>query len=327
MIKDEIIHSNLEREYTSEGHRAFISIYRMADTLWSLEVIAENGLSTVWDHLFETDQLALQEALKSLRDEGIAAFLKPDNPDADSHRHDFDSDMLEQLDLLDDDELEELENFLLDLACESSMLFDELDGLLHAIAIGPELVEPSKWLPLVWDHEKSIIPPVQSIEQLNRIVGLIMRHYNSIVASFETDPPMCLAFFGELEVGDEEFENGEMWCQGFAKGVMINREAWQALFDHPQGREWYRPIGLLGEENYSDDQSELTATLELCEDLTLQVEDSVLKIHQFWLPYRQALYERELAKKLQEKVGRNDPCPCSSGKKFKKCCGFSENLH
>ena len=21
------------------------------------------------------------------------------------------------------------------------------------------------------------------------------------------------------------------------------------------------------------------------------------------------------------KVGRNDPCPCGSGKKFKKCCG------
>jgi len=23
----------------------------------------------------------------------------------------------------------------------------------------------------------------------------------------------------------------------------------------------------------------------------------------------------------QTKVGRNDPCPCGSGKKYKKCCG------
>jgi uncharacterized protein YecA (UPF0149 family) len=23
----------------------------------------------------------------------------------------------------------------------------------------------------------------------------------------------------------------------------------------------------------------------------------------------------------RQKVGRNDPCPCGSGKKFKKCCG------
>ena len=25
--------------------------------------------------------------------------------------------------------------------------------------------------------------------------------------------------------------------------------------------------------------------------------------------------------KAEEKVGRNDPCPCGSGKKYKKCCG------
>jgi len=23
----------------------------------------------------------------------------------------------------------------------------------------------------------------------------------------------------------------------------------------------------------------------------------------------------------KKKVGRNDPCPCGSGKKYKKCCG------
>jgi hypothetical protein len=25
-----------------------------------------------------------------------------------------------------------------------------------------------------------------------------------------------------------------------------------------------------------------------------------------------------------EKVGRNDPCPCGSGKKFKKCCEMNK---
>lgn len=27
------------------------------------------------------------------------------------------------------------------------------------------------------------------------------------------------------------------------------------------------------------------------------------------------------------KIGRNDPCYCGSGKKYKKCCGLKENLH
>jgi preprotein translocase subunit SecA len=37
--------------------------------------------------------------------------------------------------------------------------------------------------------------------------------------------------------------------------------------------------------------------------------------------------ERPKAKPIRvgEKVGRNDPCPCGSGKKYKKCCGRSVN--
>ena len=27
---------------------------------------------------------------------------------------------------------------------------------------------------------------------------------------------------------------------------------------------------------------------------------------------------------VSKKVGRNDPCPCGSGKKYKKCCGINE---
>jgi uncharacterized protein YecA (UPF0149 family) len=27
------------------------------------------------------------------------------------------------------------------------------------------------------------------------------------------------------------------------------------------------------------------------------------------------------------KVGRNEPCPCGSGKKYEKCCGGPEQLH
>ena len=27
-------------------------------------------------------------------------------------------------------------------------------------------------------------------------------------------------------------------------------------------------------------------------------------------------------KRVGEKIGRNDPCPCGSGRKFKKCCGL-----
>ena len=49
-----------------------------------------------------------------------------------------------------------------------------------------------------------------------------------------------------------------------------------------------------------------------------------------WMPEIGATYARrfredgsvkgETVRKTLDKVGRNDPCPCGSGKKFKKCC-------
>jgi preprotein translocase subunit SecA len=31
--------------------------------------------------------------------------------------------------------------------------------------------------------------------------------------------------------------------------------------------------------------------------------------------------DEALSMQKDKKIGRNDPCPCGSGKKYKKCCG------
>ena len=41
--------------------------------------------------------------------------------------------------------------------------------------------------------------------------------------------------------------------------------------------------------------------------------------------------EKEKKKKLQPvraqpTTGRNEPCPCGSGKKYKKCCGIAKKI-
>jgi preprotein translocase subunit SecA len=33
--------------------------------------------------------------------------------------------------------------------------------------------------------------------------------------------------------------------------------------------------------------------------------------------------EKKPEQRRRDKVGRNDPCPCGSGKKYKKCCGVN----
>ena len=57
--------------------------------------------------------------------------------------------------------------------------------------------------------------------------------------------------------------------------------------------------------------------------------------HLYTLPQWENIYDAETQKKLileqkkaktivkGDKIGRNDPCPCGSGKKYKKCCGVN----
>jgi uncharacterized protein len=230
---------------------------------------------------------------------------------------------------LSEDELNELDQFLLyDVDTEDVMTLDMVDGFLHAIAIGPKTLHPKQWLPKIWGT-KEMMPPMDSIEQLNHILGLVMRHLNGIITGLEDDPPEISPCWSTMTYdGDEkEYDDAEMWAYGFVEGMKLCWNDWQSLLSTPHGQAWFRPIALLGEEDFSADQDELTKTPAMRAELALQIPQAVLDMHAHWLPLRLAVYQREVAKSMHPKVGRNEPCPCGSGKKFKRCCGAAGELH
>ena len=75
MSDPKLIQSALSRTIREDGNEVRIDIYRLETTDWSLEVVDETGTSTVWDDRFTTDQAALDESLKTIREEGIKTFL------------------------------------------------------------------------------------------------------------------------------------------------------------------------------------------------------------------------------------------------------------
>ncbi|HNT63845.1 MAG TPA: UPF0149 family protein [Candidatus Desulfobacillus denitrificans] len=338
----ELIDSPLARTYSAEGHSVSIEIYRSPGSPWVLEVVDELGTSTVWDEEFETDEAALEAALAAIEEEGIASFVtharqaaKEAEPEllrklsAVASPSPLDDRFNTMIGPLSDEELQELDRFLLDLDAEESMTLDMLDGFLHALAIGPETVMPSRWLPKVWGQgDGGMLPSAGDEKQLERALGLVMRHFNSIVFGFGQRRPFVEPLWGTTRYdGLGEFEDAEMWAHGFCEGMNLDRAAWQPLLGDPQGARWYRPIGLLGEDGFSPDQDELTATPEQRQALAREIEGSLKTIHAYWLPLRSAVAEREQARRMGKKVGRNEPCPCGSGKKFKKCCGAASELH
>jgi uncharacterized protein len=334
----ELIYSPLQQTYSADGHTLSIQIYRSADSLWILEVVDEGGTSTVWDDPFETDKAAMEAAFLTIETDGVARFVT----EAQQAAKAAEPKLLRKLEQsvlggkynmmigpLSEAELDELDQFLLYLDEEVSMTLDTLDGFLHAIAIGPETVMPSRWLPKVWGQaDGGIVLLSVEADQMDRVLSLVMRHFNSIIFGFGQRPPFIEPLWGTMRYGElGEFEDAEMWAYGFSEGVNLNRTAWQALLNDPQGKQWYRPIGLLGEDDFSPDQDALTRTPEQRQALAGEIPHSVQEIHAFWLPLRQAVAERQQAQRISTKVGRNEPCPCGSGKKFKRCCGAPSELH
>jgi len=71
----EIEMSPLCQKLTDSGKTVQVEIYRGEEKGWILEVVDEEGTSTVWDDLFMTDADALEEVKSTIRDEGIDVLV------------------------------------------------------------------------------------------------------------------------------------------------------------------------------------------------------------------------------------------------------------
>jgi hypothetical protein len=82
-VKDEepeIIASRLSGPFTQENISVEVLIYRLeTDEEWTLEVVDDQGTSTVWSETFETDKVAHEEFLRTVQAEGIITFLSKPN--------------------------------------------------------------------------------------------------------------------------------------------------------------------------------------------------------------------------------------------------------
>ena len=62
----------------------------------------------------------------------------------------------------------------------------------------------------------------------------------------------------------------------------------------------------------------------------IAVQHEIDHLNGIVLPYKEGAeeipYEQEGVRRESPKVGRNDPCPCGSGKKYKKCCIGKSNV-
>lgn len=228
---------------------------------------------------------------------------------------------------LSEEELDELDQFLIsDATPEESMDISMLDGFLTALAIGPSTHLPSQWLPKIWGETEGNPMVFKDQNQFERIYGLVMRMYNDRIHDLHEDIDEYVPLLFEQEQDGKTIPIIDEWCIGFIQGIHLDLEGWQALIgsEDETSTALLTPMMLYGTEDGWDELQTNQALQDQHQELADAIGPCVIGIRDFWLPYRKtaSTFRRD-----DDKVGRNDPCPCGSGKKFKKCCGDQGSLH
>ena len=200
------------------------------------------------------------------------------------------------------------------------MLFSDLDGFLTGVAIGPEVVMPSEWLPHVWGGEE---PVFDDHLQASAILGTIMGRYNMILR--DTAAGAFGPLFWETQDGTVIAAD---WAEGFMQAVALRADAREPLMRSRRYGRLLVPIlalcsdeageSLLGFGPDKEDQvmAEAAEFIPLC----------VTEIAAYWRKRRPTPLATRSSQPISvslkaDQTNRNDPCPCGSGRKFMVCCG------
>ncbi|MFQ5354434.1 MAG: UPF0149 family protein [Thermodesulfobacteriota bacterium] len=222
---------------------------------------------------------------------------------------------------------------------DDALGLDELHGFLFGLAIIPDLISPSEWLPVAFGEE---MLEFESETEAGEMMGRLFETYNRLNMESREGKLRFPFDVGSLKNGD--IERMGCWAYGLRSALSLR----PGIFGLDDG--FRREVG------DSEDLEELSSALgvimgvagpehipEIFErmdfDPEADEEDAKLYAALFaMLPGAVATVQEYLGSKTienpgtmpasgkpygrgQEKTGRNAPCPCGSGRKFKKCCG------
>ena len=222
---------------------------------------------------------------------------------------------------LNDAEFDRLGAFLRGCKGGRAMNLEELDGFFAALIAGPETVMPSEYNREVFGGEMSDACEFSSLEGANEILGLMMRHWNTIAGTLlngEVYVPLLL----EDEHGVAQ---GNDWARGFMRGMHMRQDGWAELVEDEEHGGWLIPMMMLYHEHDEDPKMRPEPiTREKREDIMVHMAAGLVGTYRYFQAHGKAsagiVFGPE-PRRTAFKVGRNDPCPCGSGKKYKKCCG------
>lgn len=196
------------------------------------------------------------------------------------------------------------------------MLLTELDGFLTGLLVIPEAIAPSEWMTVVWGTQANGIPPFEDPLDVQWFADAVAARHDEIVRDLAR---------GKLQpIFDVDERDGEVlweyWIDGFAEAVALRPDAWEAMAGDPARaapRSRLATLIAVARNESSLDSVEINT---LQDRAAAELRQAVQHLYAAQARVTGASTVDAPATKTS-KVGRNDPCPCGSGEKHKRCCG------
>lgn len=201
------------------------------------------------------------------------------------------------------------------------MTVSELDGYVTGILACSDVIAPSEWLPHVWGEtgEANFLDQ----EAAEETISAVMAHYNSVAEAMARS--LWIEPIFEVDPNSDE-TLWEPWVDGFTRAMSLRPDAWERLLDQADEETQASMIFLMALQDIYTGRSKFTD--DEIDQIDLEAPDLIPNcvatiLHQS----RPELYRPEPANlpgmpfKAGPRPGRNDPCSCGSGLKYKQCCG------
>lgn len=213
--------------------------------------------------------------------------------------------------------------------------YAELSGFLFAVACSPEPVSPSEWIGRVFGREGRASA---SFDVAQEIVYLAVDLYNRInLEVLERKPALPAG----IEVRADPMDNFGpdaplgLWAAGFGAGQLWLEQTWEDwLRDEPDRRTLDETLGGLQgvlaffatrelAEKWSPKMSGKPTLEQAAQRVLSALPEAMAALADIGRGLEEARRSRAQTPARRVKVGRNDPCPCGSRRKYKHCCGMS----
>jgi uncharacterized protein len=160
-------------------------------------------------------------------------------------------------------------------------------------------------------------PAFESEDQMQAMVGLLMQQWNAIASALVIPGEYAPLLSGRALPDGRVVSIMDDWCQGYVLGMARDMPAWTPLLTAQP--EWFATLLSYGTE-------EGWAYLEqhpLSDEAHEAAADAWPARHRPSMPtsWPSACRRTRRPAGARPKVGRNDPCPCGSGRKYKQCHG------